>query len=433
MSATARRPVVDSESALGFLAQASGVLAGSLDYERTLTEVARLAVPDLADWCAVYIVEPDGGLRQITSIHPDPDQESLLMELRRRYRAREGRQRGGRLRGGDRRAASRLERHRPVRDRDPRGGARDLRPARPEVVHDRAAARARPGHRGADDALHARGAPLRASATSSSPRPRPPLRARDRQRAPLRRGRALTRDARHAVPLGADRARLPRPRPRVRAGERRPRRAVGTVRRDCTGRSVAELVDSGGRAVARSAYSSRASRCSTTTSSATGADLLMSISPVRASDGEVPGLGLVTCRRDRAARAARADARPLAPTSWPRRARRSTSSLDYADTLANVTRIAVPEIADWCGVPHGRRDGVLELVAAAHVDPAKAQFAGRSSGASRSPARRRPGPRGHHARRSASGTRRYRTRCSRRASRPGATRARCAGSGCARS
>src|SRR3954454_9950146 len=91
MSTTNRRqPVMDPESALGFLAQASGVLAGSLHYERTLKEVATMTVPDVADWCAVDIVEPDGSLRQITSTHPDPDQEALLMELRRRYREEKG-------------------------------------------------------------------------------------------------------------------------------------------------------------------------------------------------------------------------------------------------------------------------------------------------------------------------------------------------------
>src|SRR4051795_9950946 len=85
-----RQPVMDPESALGFLAQASGVLAGSLHYERTLKEVASMAVPDVADWGAVDIVEPDGSLRQITSTHPDPEQEALIMELRRRYREEKG-------------------------------------------------------------------------------------------------------------------------------------------------------------------------------------------------------------------------------------------------------------------------------------------------------------------------------------------------------
>src|SRR5438067_8637980 len=77
---------MDPQSALGFLAQASGLLAASLDYERTLSEVARLAVPDVADWCAIDIVQPDGTTRQVTSVHPNPELEALLLELRRRYR-----------------------------------------------------------------------------------------------------------------------------------------------------------------------------------------------------------------------------------------------------------------------------------------------------------------------------------------------------------
>src|SRR6266542_1988457 len=82
--------VLDPQRALAFLAQASAVLARSLDYERTLAEVAAIAVPEFADWCAVDVVQPDGSLRQITSGHPDPRMEELLMELRRRYRQQKG-------------------------------------------------------------------------------------------------------------------------------------------------------------------------------------------------------------------------------------------------------------------------------------------------------------------------------------------------------
>jgi serine phosphatase RsbU (regulator of sigma subunit) len=77
---------LSAEQALEFLDGASEVLARSLDYEQTLNEVARLAVPAVADWCAIDIPLPDGSTRQITSRHPDPEQEELLMELRRRYR-----------------------------------------------------------------------------------------------------------------------------------------------------------------------------------------------------------------------------------------------------------------------------------------------------------------------------------------------------------
>jgi len=86
--------VLDPQRALAFLAQASAVLARSLDYERTLAEVAQLAVPEFADWCAVDVVQADGTLRQITSGHPDPRMEELLMDLRRRYREEKGSSRG---------------------------------------------------------------------------------------------------------------------------------------------------------------------------------------------------------------------------------------------------------------------------------------------------------------------------------------------------
>src|SRR3954468_11806497 len=78
--------VIGAEQALRFLDEASGILAGSLNYEHTVGTIAQLMVPLLADWCAVDIADPDGTLRQITSGHPDPEQEQFLVELRRRYR-----------------------------------------------------------------------------------------------------------------------------------------------------------------------------------------------------------------------------------------------------------------------------------------------------------------------------------------------------------
>jgi PAS domain S-box-containing protein len=82
--------VLSAEQALTFLDRASAVLAGSLDVERTLGRIAQLLVPTLADWCAVDVIGDDGALRQITSGHPDPEQERLLVELRRRYREQRG-------------------------------------------------------------------------------------------------------------------------------------------------------------------------------------------------------------------------------------------------------------------------------------------------------------------------------------------------------
>jgi PAS domain S-box-containing protein len=55
------------------LAEAGRVLAGSLDVEDTLRRVARLAVPELADWCMVDLVG-ERGLERMAAAHADPDQ-----------------------------------------------------------------------------------------------------------------------------------------------------------------------------------------------------------------------------------------------------------------------------------------------------------------------------------------------------------------------
>lgn len=59
-----------------FLAQAGTILAQTLDYEATLSAVARLAVPFLADWCLVDVLDA-GGLRRVALAHPNPEQEAL--------------------------------------------------------------------------------------------------------------------------------------------------------------------------------------------------------------------------------------------------------------------------------------------------------------------------------------------------------------------
>lgn len=68
-----------------FLASASEELASSLDYELTLRQLARLAVPRLADWCAVDLLEPDDTVRRVVVTHTDPSKEALAMELLERY------------------------------------------------------------------------------------------------------------------------------------------------------------------------------------------------------------------------------------------------------------------------------------------------------------------------------------------------------------
>jgi signal transduction histidine kinase len=61
------------------------VLSSSLDYHETLASVARLAVPTLADWCTVHIVEEDGVPSRLALEHTDPEKLRLARELERRY------------------------------------------------------------------------------------------------------------------------------------------------------------------------------------------------------------------------------------------------------------------------------------------------------------------------------------------------------------
>jgi len=74
-----------AEEQLRFISEASKLLASSLDYETTLTNVARLAVPRLADWCAIDLVEPNGRVIRVHTAHVDPHKEALARELDRRY------------------------------------------------------------------------------------------------------------------------------------------------------------------------------------------------------------------------------------------------------------------------------------------------------------------------------------------------------------
>ena len=74
-----------AEEAAHYLSRATAVLGSSLDYEVTLAALARLVVPELADWCAVDIATDDGGLQRLAVAHDDPEKVNLARELHRRY------------------------------------------------------------------------------------------------------------------------------------------------------------------------------------------------------------------------------------------------------------------------------------------------------------------------------------------------------------
>jgi PAS domain S-box-containing protein len=71
-----------TEDALRLLAEAGAVLAASLDLDATLASVARLAVPRIGDWCAVYLVE-EGAIRRVAGSHVDPVKDAYMQQLQR--------------------------------------------------------------------------------------------------------------------------------------------------------------------------------------------------------------------------------------------------------------------------------------------------------------------------------------------------------------
>ncbi|MGB7519126.1 MAG: GAF domain-containing protein, partial [Spirulinaceae cyanobacterium] len=70
-----------TEGRTRFLTEATEVLSASLDYQTTLENLAQLAVPRLADWCAIDVVDSQGDSRRIAVTHIEPSKEALVRQL----------------------------------------------------------------------------------------------------------------------------------------------------------------------------------------------------------------------------------------------------------------------------------------------------------------------------------------------------------------
>src|SRR5687768_5556139 len=75
---------------LEFLDSAGEILAESLDFKTTLSNVARLAVPRIADWCAVDLCGGDycddnSGIQRLIVTHVDPEKIQLAYDLEKKY------------------------------------------------------------------------------------------------------------------------------------------------------------------------------------------------------------------------------------------------------------------------------------------------------------------------------------------------------------
>ena len=376
-------PVIAPSHALEFLSRAGEVLGESLDYEETLMRVAQLTVPEIADWCAVYVLDGDGTEHEITSVHPDPEIESVIGEIRRRRREQSGASETLQVvRSGESVLAS------------------DVRQAPVEGLTDE--------QRAAVERLAARAYML------------VPLIARGRVIGAITllsttEGRHYTESDLHFAEglaarcaLAIDNARL------YDAAERSlglldslfSTVPVGLAFIDCdhryvrvnhalakmngraveehVGRSIEEVLGDDGAPLAAVLDQVARTREPLTDQELSGTvpgqtevrHYVSSYTPVLGLDGDVLGVGVtvidVTERRAllEAEREGRLRADFLAEAGAI-----LDSSLDYEETLGNVAQIAVPEVADWCAVSILDSQGVLQEVAAAHIDPAKRELA----------------------------------------------------------
>jgi len=74
-----------SEQQLGFLSQANELLDASLDWERTLDAIADLAVPALAGYLVIDLLDEEDELHWVVAVHADPEKTELVRELRASY------------------------------------------------------------------------------------------------------------------------------------------------------------------------------------------------------------------------------------------------------------------------------------------------------------------------------------------------------------
>jgi PAS domain S-box-containing protein len=383
---SAAGPVVSPEQALEFVASASALLARSLDYETTLREVARLAVPDVADWCGVLLVDSGEGERELSSGYDDPALEAVLLEIRRSRRevadASESRrvaESGEPILATDVRSAvddSIEDRQRELLERlAPKSYMIVPLSARGRVLGSMTLLSTRAGrHYGASDLAFAGALAERCALAIDN------ARLHDSAERSL----SLLDTVFSTAPVGlalVDRdLRFVRVNETFAAFNARPVDAL-------VGRAVAELP--GEDAVARETVVSSCRHVLATGEAVLDRELTRrpratedgprhwncSFTAVTHPDGSITGVVVVVV--DVTERRALLDAEHDARVRADFLARAGAildASLDYEETLRAVAQIAIPEVADWCAVSVLDDEGRLHEVAAAHVDDAQREL-----------------------------------------------------------
>src|SRR5438128_206729 len=71
-----------AERRLRFIAEAGTALSESLDYQATIVAIVDLAIPFMADWCAVDVLESPGVIRRLAVATADPSKKGVARALR---------------------------------------------------------------------------------------------------------------------------------------------------------------------------------------------------------------------------------------------------------------------------------------------------------------------------------------------------------------
>ena len=371
-------PVLSPSQALEFIADASALLSSSLDYGQTLRQVARLAVPDFADWCGLYVVADDGTEDEITSGHQDPQLDALLTGIRRQRRTRDGASESRRVAESGEPILAHDVRQAPATDLDehqrklvtrlaPRSYMLVPLLARGRTLGSLTLLSAREGrHYTEDDLSFAQALAARCALAIDN------ARLHDAAERSLSQLDTVFATAPVGLAFLDCDLRFIRVNETMAALHGRPVEAhAGKAVTEALSDPADELTGLYRRALdtGQPVHDHEIARPPT---GAAGEPRHWSVSctPVHGPDGDVLGLTAavidVTERRrllerEREARA-RADFLADAGSLLD-------ASLDYERTLRAVAEIAIPEVADWCAVSILDETGSLRQVAAEHVDP----------------------------------------------------------------
>jgi PAS domain S-box-containing protein len=373
------------------LAEASGALADSFDLTQTLRTIGRLVVPRWADWCFVELLQPDGSIERALMEHSDPERRAFAEEYDRRF---------------------------PLDPGAPGGSAQVIRSGEPELLPEIPEAFLEAVAEDAEQLRLLRGVGFRSSLIV-------PLRVRgevigDLALVMAESGRRFGEDDLQAAQQLANRCALAIANARL-VGELRAKGEEQLAILEGVADSITAQAPDGKLVYANQAAVRELGFASAAELLAAPLGELMSHYDVltpegdpfplerlpgrRALAGETPEPVIVRFRyRDAPAarRWARIKARPvLDEAGRPRLAinviediteikqteeaqrflaeagRVLAASLDYEQTLQTVAQLAVPVLADWCGIDLLGEDGEIHQVAVAHSDPAKIALAER--------------------------------------------------------